>query len=312
MNNTHLFYYKKKNPKKPSRYEPMISRLVILVIAVYSLFRLIIGGDKVSIILMVVVGALIALTLTLRAREIVLLSNMSDELVTISKYNLQLLEQLSEIDTQTRRELGAWLHSVVQPKLLSIARKAWLDKSEIGNSLATELDELNDNVVRRYSHQLFPVQLEIALVLALADMLEGRAGFNFDKRMFPLMGQASESKPVPKISPKSVSSLIADDQVFFPIQQRFAIYRIVEEAVANAEKKPSTTKINVDISIPDDQIIITVTDNGDPIGEAVEIGLGTKLIDTYSLLHRGTWNLSNTSDGVEFRCMFPVASEIVG
>ena len=176
----------------------MISRLVIFVIAIYSLFRLIIGGDKVSIILMVVVGVLFALTMTLRAREIVLRSSMSDELVTISKYNLQLLEQLSEIDTQTRRELGAWLHSVVQPKLLSIARKAWADKSEIGNSLATELDELNDNVVRRYSHQLFPVQLEIALVLALADMLEGRAEFNFDKRMLPLMGKHQSRSQFPR------------------------------------------------------------------------------------------------------------------
>ena len=86
----------------------------------------------------------------------------------------------------------------------------------------------------------------------------------------------------------------------------------MEEAVANAEKKPSTTQIKVDISIPEEQIIITVTDNGDPIGESVELGLGSRLIDTYSLLHRGTWNLSNTSDGVEFRCVFPVASEIVG
>ena len=258
----------------------MISRLMIFSIAIIETVRLVVKGDELSVIFLLIVVALFVLTMWLRAREILARRKASNELVTISAYNLQLLEQLSEIDTQTRRELGAWLHSVVQPRLLSIARKAWADKSEIGTTLATELDELNDNVVRRYSHQLFPVQLEIALVLALADMLEGRAEFNFDTRMLPLMGEVGEVGSVPKISPEAMHSLIPKSQVFFPIQQRYAIYRIVEEAVANAEKKPSTTKINVDISIPEDLIIISVIDDGSPVGESVEAGLGTRLIDT--------------------------------
>ena len=288
----------------------MISRLVIFCIAIIEIVRLVVKGDAISVIFLLIVVALFVLTMSLRAREILARRKVSNELVTISAYNLQLLEQLSEIDTQTRRELGAWLHSVVQPKLLSIARKAWADKSEIGTMLATELDDLNENVVRRYSHQLFPVQLEIALVLALADMLEGRAEFNFDTRMLPLMGEVGEVGSVPKISPEAMHSLIPKSQVFFPIQQRYAIYRIVEEAVANAEKKPSTTKINVDISIPEDLIIISVIDDGSPVGESVEAGLGTRLIDTYSLLHKGSWHLKNISKGVEFRCVFPVISEV--
>ena len=289
----------------------MISRLVIFCIAIFEMVRLVLNGDVLSVVLLFIVFALFVLTMSLRAREILARRKASSELVTISAYNLQLLEQLSEIDTQTRREIGAWLHSVVQPKMLSIARKAWADKSEIGTTLATELDELNDNVVRRYSHQLFPVQLEIALVLALGDMLDGRAEFKFDTRMLPLMGETGEVGPVPKFSPEGMKSLIPRSQVFFPIQQRYAIYRIVEEAVANAEKKPSTTKINVDISIPEDQIIISVIDDGSPVGETVELGLGTRLIDTYALLHKGSWHLKNISKGVEFRCVFPVISEVV-
>ena len=288
----------------------MISRLVIFCIAIFEMVRLVLDGDVLSVVLLFIVFALFVLTMSLRAREILARRKASNELVTISAYNLQLLEQLSEIDTQTRRELGAWLHSVVQPKLLSIARKAWADKSEIGTTLATELDELNDNVVRRYSHQLFPVQLEIALVLALGDMLDGRAEFKFDTRMLPQMGETGGVGPVPKFSPEGIKSLIPKSQVFFPIQQRYAIYRIVEEAVANAEKKPSTTKINVDISIPEDQIIISVIDDGSPVGKSVEVGLGTRLIDTYSLLHKGSWHLKNISKGVEFRCVFPVLSEV--
>ena len=290
----------------------MNSRLVIFCIAIFEMVRLVLHGDVLSVFLLFTVFALFVLTMSLRAREILVRRKALEELVTISAYNLQLLEQLSEIDTQTRRELGAWLHSVVQPKMLSIARKAWGDKSEIGTTLATELDELNDNVVRRYSHQLFPVQLEIALVLALGDMLDGRAEFKFDTRMLPQMGETGEVGPVPKFSPEGMKSLIPKSQVFFPIQQRYAIYRIVEEAVANAEKKPSTTKINVDISIPEDQIIISVIDDGSPVGKSVEVGLGTRLIDTYSLLHKGSWQLKNISKGVEFRCVFPVKSEAAG
>ena len=290
----------------------MNSRLVIFCIAIFEMVRLVLHGDVLSVFLLFTVFALFVLTMSLRAREILVRRKALEELVTISAYNLQLLEQLSEIDTQTRRELGAWLHSVVQPKMLSIARKAWGDKSEIGTTLATELDELNDNVVRRYSHQLFPVQLEIALVLALGDMLDGRAEFKFDTRMLPQMGETGEVGPVPKFSPEGMKSLIPKSQVFFPIQQRYAIYRIVEEAVANAEKKPSTTKINVDISIPEDQIIISVIDDGSPVGKSVEVGLGTRLIDTYTLLHKGSWQLKNISKGVEFRCVFPVKSEAAG
>jgi signal transduction histidine kinase len=303
-------YDKEKGQSKPSRFDPMISRLVILGIAILEIVRLIAQGDTWSIVLLVIVIALFVFTMSRRAEEVLAKQNTSEELLTISAYNLQLLEQLSEIDTQTRRDLGSWLHSVVQPKLLSIARKAWNDKSEIGITLTTELDELNDNVVRKYSHQLFPVQLEISLALALADMLEGRAEFSFDTRMVPLMGDMGEPGPVPKISPEAVKSLIPKSQVFFTIQQRYAIYRIVEEAVANAEKKPSTTKISVDISIPEDQIIISVIDNGSPAGESIKFGLGTRLIDTFTLLHKGSWKLSNISTGVEFRCVFPVITEV--
>jgi signal transduction histidine kinase len=104
---------------------------------------------------------------------------------------------------------------------------------------------------------------------------------------------------------------LKENQVFFPIKQRFAIYRIIEEAVANAEKKSSATKIRVDISIPKDQIIITVIDNGAPISDSVEPGLGSRLIDTYTLLHKGSWSLSNISEGVQFQCIFPVISEFI-
>ena len=297
---------KTENALKVPMLKVIISRQLIFAICVFDLVRRIAEGDRLSVYLLAVVLVLTAIS-GVRAFEDRLRDRQNNtEIALKTAHNSQLMGQLGEIDTQTRREIGAWLHSVVQPKLLSIARKAWASKTEVGDLLGAAIDELNEEVVRRYSHQLFPVQLEIALVLALADLLKGRAEFKFDQRMFPLMGDVAEAKPVPRISQESVASLILGNQVFFPVPQRYAIYRIIEEAVANAEKKPSTTKITVDISIAHDLIIITVTDNGSPKNDSVAPGLGSRLIDTYTGLNGGTWALSNIDGGVQFCCELPI------
>ena len=290
------------------RLESASSRTLILAITIVSLVRLIVGGDRLSMLLLIVVFAMTAVSVNQYFRERAANVRNVIDLDLRTAQNAQLLVQLSEVDTQTRREIGAWLHSVVQPMLLAVARKARSRESEVGNELAAAIDTLNEEVVRRYSHQLFPVQLEISLILALADLLEGRATYTFDKRMYPLMGEPVEQAPTSQFNKKSVEALIPKGQEFFPIQQRYSIYRIIEEALANAEKKPSTTKIAVDISIPQDQIIVTVIDDGSPKSETLIAGLGMHLIDTYTSLHGGTWELSNISNGVQFRCELPVIS----
>ena len=297
-----------ENVRFEFRLKMASSRLLFLAITILSLVRLIVSGDRLSMLLLIVVLAITAVSVNDYFRERSAHERNVINLDLIAAQNTQLLAQLSEVDTQTRREIGAWLHSVVQPMLLAFARKARSHESEVGNELAAAVDTLNEEVVRRYSHQLFPVQLEIALSLALADLLEGRATYTFDQRMYPLMGESAEPAPTPQFNKKSVETLVPKDQVFFPIQQRYSIYRIVEEAVANAEKKPTTTKIAVDISIPEDQIIVTVVDDGSPKTETLIAGLGMHLIDTYTLLHGGTWALSNIKGGVQFRCELPVIS----
>jgi signal transduction histidine kinase len=287
--------------------EPRVPRFGIIVVTIIALQRLTQHDDHLAPLLACAVLVLTIWSFRRQSRALVSKRLLAYDLEVISKYNLQLLLQLGELDMQTRQDLGTWLHSAVQPKLLKIARVAWSVDSVETQAIAAEIDLLNEEVVRGYSHQLFPVQLQIALVLALADLLHERADFKFDERMYPAMNESSEQNPLSPIDAGSIG--LKENQVFFPIKQRFAIYRIIEEAVANAEKKPSSTKIRVDISSPKDQIIITVIDDGAPIANTVEPGLGSRLIDTYSLLHKGSWKLSNTAEGVEFRCVFPVATE---
>jgi glucose-6-phosphate-specific signal transduction histidine kinase len=288
--------------------EPMVPRGAILCITVIALLQLSKHDARLALVMAAATPILTLWSFRRQNRLIVSRRVMSRNLDLVSRYNSQLMEQLGELDLQTRQELGVWLHSTVQPKLLKIGRDAWALNSVEGQALAAEIDVLNEEVVRGYSHQLFPVQLEIALVLALADLLHNRAEFNFDTRMYPPMDTAPVRRNLLDFA--THENALKPDQVFFPLKQRFAIYRIVEEAVANAEKKVSTTKIVVNVTIPHDQIVITVVDNGAPIADSVEPGLGYRLIDTYTLMHNGAWGFSNIAEGVQFRCVLPLASEV--
>ena len=287
-------------------------RLVSVVIAfAWLIYRHYEYEETLSLTIFVFWFIFLILNILITNRNIKSREKSEAESVVVSKHNLQLLQQLGQLDMETRRELGAWLHSTVQPKLLSTARKAWSLHNDESDEIAAEIDALNEDVVRRYSHHLFPIQLEIALALALADLLHERATFTFDKRMFPVIDAALERLPVPNMQTVNRKSLLAENQVFFPIKQRYAIYRIVEEAVSNAEKKASATEITVDISIPDEHIIITVIDNGESVSDQPAPGLGMRLIDSFTLLHGGSWNISNIPEGVQFQCIFPVISEFI-
>lgn len=291
--------------------EPRLLRVSVAIAFFWLIYRHAKYEETLSLVIFVFWFIFFILNILLTNRVITSREKSDAESVVVSKHNLQLLQQLGQLDMETRRELGAWLHSTVQPKLLSTARKAWSLHNDESDEIAAEIDALNEDVVRRYSHDLFPIQLEIALALALADLLFERATFTFDKRMFPVMDVALERLPVPDMQTVNRKSLLAENQVFFPIKQRYAIYRIVEEAVSNAEKKASTTEITVDISIPDEHIIINVIDNGEPVSDLPAPGLGMRLIDSFTLLHGGSWNISNIPEGVQFQCIFPVISEFI-
>lgn len=296
---------------KKRSIEPRVLRVSVAIAFFWLIYRHAKYEETLSLVLFAFWFIFLILNILLTNQVIKFRVKSDAESVLVSKHNLQLLQQLGQLDMETRRELGTWLHSTVQPKLLSTARKAWSLHNDESDEIAAEIDALNEDVVRRYSHHLFPIQLEIALALALADLLFERATFTFDKRMFPVMDAALERLPVPNMQTANRKSLLAENQVFFPIKQRYAIYRIVEEAVSNAEKKASATEITVDISIPDEHIIITVIDNGESVSDLPAPGLGMRLIDSFTLLHGGSWNISNIPDGVQFQCIFPVISKFI-
>ena len=183
---------------------------------------------------------------------------------------------LANVDAMTRREIAAWIHGDLQSSLIKVGQS--LRKN--GHFEASdELERINNGIVRRLAHQLFPPQLEVSLHLALTDLCHERAKLTMSDNLNLALFKNFKSRIV-------------------PFQLRLAAYRIVEEAINNAEKKPSTTTISVSVEACDDLLQISVLDNGMPLIDEPKHSLGFALINTYVRQFQGDWKIQNTQLGV--------------
>lgn len=183
---------------------------------------------------------------------------------------------LSSLDLLTRREIATWVHGDLQRSLLKITRSLQAaGQTEAANELAL----ICDNGVRALSHKLYPLQLEVSLVLALTDLCLDRAELTVSDNI-------------------SLLSFHTSQALVIPFNLRLAVYRITEESLNNAEKKPGTTKISVSVHAVENLIRISILDNGNPLSDAPNHSLGFTLINTYVKQFDGNWTISNTSSGV--------------
>jgi signal transduction histidine kinase len=220
-----------------------------------------------------VVGYLLCRTLALQLKSEI---NGSTQLNL--KY-LQSLKVIRELDTKTRREISIWLHGDVQRQLMNLAR-ILRDHGDI--DLASEVTKLNDETVRAMAHRLHPQQLDISLELALSDLCYGQAELQLSDNLH-------------------LQTFIKSTFVILRTELRVAIYRIVEEGISNALKKPSTQKIFVLVSAEENSIDISVQDDGDKLTDSWKKSLGFSLISSYVDQFGGSWSISNNKDGVILR-----------
>jgi signal transduction histidine kinase len=195
-----------------------------------------------------------------------------------NKY-LHSLKVIRELDTKTRREISIWLHGDVQRQLMNLAR-ILRDHGDI--DLASEVTKLNDETVRTMAHRLHPQQLDISLELALSDLCYGQAELQLSDNLH-------------------LQTFIKSTFVVLRTELRVAIYRIVEEGISNALKKPSTQKIFVLVSAEENSIDISVQDDGDKLTDSWKKSLGFSLISSYVDQFGGSWSISNNKDGVILR-----------
>ena len=163
------------------------------------------------------------------------------------------------------------------------------------------MDEIAEKYVREYSHSLYPPALAISIEVALETLLEGRAELVLDERLTNTadIGYAIWS------TESETSSNIRVQRLHLAAEISYATYRIIEEAVANAEKKSSTTRIVVDVRVESEQVRISVRDNGDPISDNAKAGLGLSVINAFMQKFHGTMTMNNVADGVEVLVLLP-------
>ncbi|MEY4025938.1 MAG: hypothetical protein RL438_1451 [Actinomycetota bacterium] len=219
-------------------------------------------------------------------------------------------ELLFRIDNETREEVGAWLHGKLQPQLTRLARDIRTREITDLDLISQQIDEISEEYVRKYSHDLYPPGLAISLEVALETLLDGRAELVLDERLtnaadvgFPIWSREQSGSALPANQRKLRLHLGAEIA--------YATYRIIEEAVANAEKKSDTTRIGVEVRVDDNTVRISIRDNGSPVGEKVKAGLGLSVIESFMQKFDGTMSISNISDGVELLVSIPYQVQTV-
>ena len=180
-------------------------------------------------------------------------------------------------------------------------------KVAYAEEIAGRVDEINEQFVRTYSHSLYPPSLMVSLEVGLETLLEGRAKLELDDRLTNAanVGFAiwSPSLGIPEHSQNL--------RLHLGREYAYAAYRIIEEAVANAEKKPSTTSITVSVRVNEDALCISVRDNGDSVPENVQFGLGLSVINAFVQKFDGSMSIGNVEDGVELIASLPYQHETV-
>lgn len=190
----------------------------------------------------------------------------------------QLNEKARLVDSEIRKQVGVWLHGSVQAKLIKIARELRVRNL---SDVADELDNFSESEIRRYAHQLFPPALNISLEAGLVDLIGTNVELVLDEKL-------SENGSI-------------QDRLILPSDLAYAIYRVIEEGMFNANKKPDVTRIKVTVEVEGKAIQITVEDNGSKLSGPVTAGLGLTLFDIYSTDFDGQFSLENTRDGVAMR-----------
>jgi signal transduction histidine kinase len=232
--------------------------------------------------------------------------SVQEKEVVLTKY-ISTRELLFRIENETREEVGAWLHGTLQPQLVRLAKDIRTNKLNDCELVAQRVDEIAEKYVRDYSHSLYPPALAISIEVALETMLEGRAELVLDERLTNAadLGYAIWSSESETSSNKRVQRLHLAAEI------SYATYRIIEEAVANAEKKSSTTRIVVDVRVESEQLRISIRDNGDPISENAKAGLGLSVINAFMQKFDGTMTMNNVANGVEILVLLPYQAETI-
>lgn len=264
--------------------------IVALLMPLHAILNFEITSRFLNWTMLTILVPLAVVALTSRVRSVTTVAEMATAITVKTLEAEYAHDLLSELDIETRREVGVWLHGHVQSFNLSMARRMRALDSDDARELADEIDVFTEKNIRAFSHQLYPAILEVSLDLALSDLLAGRAKYEISDGL-------------------SVNKYTLENIRILPFRTRYIIYRIIEECVANAEKKPSTKHISVEITIRENFLELNVTDDGGPVATPLVYGLGLRLIQDYLASVGGIFSLTTFGPGARFAAQFELKPE---
>lgn len=213
----------------------------------------------------------------------------------LSQHLAQSVQDLKEVQTRLmleedriKSELAMELHGRVQTRLLILWRRLnrVIASMEPGDpqripleSIAENLDQIRDVDVRGVSHRLAPPILAAGLHPSLLFL---------GSLYYPEMDVAVTTDPI--LGPREYPAL--------PPEVRFPLYRIVEEALANAYHHGHANHAVVHWAFGADHLTLTIRDDGIGVnGEVVEEGLGLVGMRTRAQYLGGTFAIHPVREG---------------
>jgi two-component system sensor histidine kinase UhpB len=227
-------------------------------------------------------------------------NHMASQLSAFSRTNRQLYAQLQNAQEEERTEIARDLHDEVGPYLFALQ----VDAKTISKIDAPDASRLSASVresvvhiqrhVRNILRQLRPVtQLEFGLEAAIGDLT------------------AFWTRRNPEIR------FERNVQLLFALERRHeeAAYRIVQEAVSNAVRHGSPTRVRIDIQSTPEQLTIAVQDDGCGVKNSAEDGIslgqaGIAGMRERALALKGRLDIdSRPGGGVRLCAILPLARE---
>lgn len=195
-----------------------------------------------------------------------------------------------------RRSVADFLHDRVQSMLVTTTMqvRAIAQRTDDHSraellSVAEYLDDLRATEVREANTRLSPNITVQGLEISLRQLMES---LNPHGENTVTIGGELDTWIVPS-DPRDVRQL--------------GVYRIIEQAAANAVIHGHATRIDVHLARQRNRIVVSVTDNGSGVIEDSNPGSGTAVIDSWAQILGGEWVRQNLpSGGVEVHASFPL------
>lgn len=199
---------------------------------------------------------------------------------------------VSAANEAARREIAETLHGPVQTQLLvadfTLSQAAALVDGAPGEAkqaiadARSRIDEVREHEIREVSHLLHPSVIKLGLAPAIRSLAA---------RFQPTMNVRLDIAP-------ELDGVGSKSEVELDVDMRLVVYRVVEEAFANARKHGHASSVEATVCLSGvSDLLVVVRDDGEglPDGKLLD-GLGLRMIAMKVQDAGGAWSLSSHED----------------